>query len=107
MAQQKVGVSERALLQRINRKLKPENETVKAARMYNANGVSYENSNLGRFYSIDLERNHIIDHHIDLEAYGRELGVLAAWEELSDQPQSKGPSSEAGESPEGRSRAGD
>ena len=36
----------------------------------------------GRFYIVDTVRNVIAFRSIDLEAQGRDLGVLAAWETL-------------------------
>jgi hypothetical protein len=48
---QKVAVSERALIQRINRKLKPDYEQLKARR-----GMSML-TNVGRYYVLDLRRN--------------------------------------------------
>lgn len=38
--------------------------------------------NCGRFYIVDTVRNVIAFKSIDLEAQGRDLGVLAAWEKL-------------------------
>jgi hypothetical protein len=71
-----VPVSERALVQRINRKLWKESEVLKAARP-NTRAVQ----DLGRYYVID-DRNRVVRQHCDLEEMGRELGVLAAYERL-------------------------
>ena len=38
----------------------------------------------GRFYVIDTELNALLWHHVDLEAYARELGVLRAHEVVAD-----------------------
>jgi hypothetical protein len=79
----KVGVSERALIARINRQLKPNGQQLKQARGHRDNaGRWYEDMNLGRYYIIDLRRNMVMHHHVDLEAAGRELEVLAGWEKL-------------------------
>ncbi len=67
----KVPVSERALLQRINRRLVQDNGKVKAGR-----------GDLGAFYRIDTRLNGVVETDVDLEAFGRKLGVLAAWEAL-------------------------
>jgi hypothetical protein len=72
----KVPVTERALFQRINRKLAHENEQLKTCR-----GGQWENE-LGRYYVVDLNRNSITASDVDPEALGRELGVLARWEEI-------------------------
>jgi hypothetical protein len=74
----KVPVTERALLQRINRKLAPEWQAVRKLR-----GDSHVHD-LGRFYGLDTYRNTIEATHIDLEAWGRELGVLAPYEALAE-----------------------
>ena len=76
MPKPKVAISERALVQRINRKLKPENEQLRASR------TPRMESSVGRYYVLDLRRNFISSQHVDPEALGRELGVLQPWEEL-------------------------
>lgn len=73
---QKVPVSERALIQRINRKLKADWRQLKTTRGVRAR------EDLGYFYVLDTRRNFIIDHHVDLETFGRVLGALAESEEL-------------------------
>jgi hypothetical protein len=79
-------VSERALIARINRKLKKDDVCLKKARgFHDANrGHWYPDSNLGWYYTVDFMRNAIVHTHLDLEAYGRELEVLAGWEKLED-----------------------
>jgi len=75
-AKQKVIVSERALQQRINRKLSHTNQRLcrsRTARMEEA---------CGRFFILDTHRNEVAFLNVDLEFQGRDLGVLAAWEEL-------------------------
>jgi len=42
----------------------------------------YPNVDLGRYYTIDTQRNFIVDRQVDLEELGRELKVLAEWEAL-------------------------
>jgi hypothetical protein len=82
---QKVGVSARALIQRVNRKLTDEHQRLHVARLYrDSSNRRWENSNLGRYYVIDFYRNIIRDTHVDLEKLGRELRVLQPWEELSE-----------------------
>ncbi len=73
-----VPISERALIARINRKLKPEGEKLKTLR-----GERWF-SDLGRYYTVDENRNAVRDTHVNLEDWGRELGVLKAWERLAD-----------------------
>jgi len=75
-AKQLVPVSERALLQRINRKLAPDYEQVKKSR------PSRFSDTLGEYYRIDMECNFILQTHEDIEKLGRKLRALDPWEEL-------------------------
>jgi hypothetical protein len=74
----KAPVTQRAVIQRINRKLKPDYRQVKTAR-----GPRAEQS-LGRYYMIDSYRNAIVDTDIDLDQVARDLQVLGAWERVSE-----------------------
>lgn len=78
MAKKKIPISERALLARMNRKMASDEIQVKKSRI--GSSVHQE---LGDYYSIDLKRNVVDSKHIDLEALARQLGVLAAFEELA------------------------
>jgi hypothetical protein len=72
----RVKVSERALIQRINRKLAANGESLKKSRGDRAR------SDLGEYYIINLHKNSVVNFGFDLEAKGRELGALAEWEAL-------------------------
>lgn len=74
---QKVVISERALLARINRKLRGDERRVKKCRE-NSPGFSY----LGEFYVVDFTTNSVVDHQVDLAQYAGELDVLAPFEVL-------------------------
>jgi hypothetical protein len=74
---QKVTVTERALIQRINRKLAKDGEKLRTTRGH------FEPS-LGRHYVIDLNRNFVVRKQFDLEELGRQLNVLQPWEDLAD-----------------------
>ncbi|MGO9049547.1 MAG: hypothetical protein ACLP19_05220 [Xanthobacteraceae bacterium] len=67
-------ISRRALLLRINGKLKDRGRTLKTAR-------PYERETLGEFYLVDEKR--IIETHIDIEEFGAKEGVLQPWETIS------------------------
>jgi hypothetical protein len=67
----------RALIQRINRKLKREYRRVCVCRP-NSQGWS----DLGDFYVVDIYRNMIVDSFVDPAAYGRHLGVVQPFEEV-------------------------
>jgi hypothetical protein len=77
----KVMVSRRAVLQRINRRLAPDGRQLKAYRQ----GLKYGAAarwwrDLGEYYIVDVNRNAIERGHVDLEVFGRQLEVLAAYE---------------------------
>ena len=74
----KLAITTRALIQRINRKLKPEGEMLKTGR-------GRARGSVGEYYVVNFNRNWITRQHVDLEALGRELGCLMAWEELRDE----------------------
>lgn len=84
MAEQMALISEGALVRRVNRRLKAENHQMKRTRGFWAgNHVHhYEDSNLGRFYVVDLMRNFVVDSFIDLEKYARDLGVMTKDEKV-------------------------
>jgi hypothetical protein len=67
-------VTERAVLQRINRRLGP-NEAMKAAR-------GHAVTDLGRYYTVSFRKNCVLQRHVDLEAFGRKLGALADFEHM-------------------------
>jgi uncharacterized protein YnzC (UPF0291/DUF896 family) len=71
----KVPITEKALYQRINRKLKDQDASLKRAR------GSVETT-LGEYFVVDVKGNYVTNHHIQIENLGRELGVLAEWETL-------------------------
>jgi hypothetical protein len=74
---QKASVTTRSVIQRINRKLKPNLEMLKTAR------GRLMRSNFGDHYVIDFRRNLITQRHIDPEEMGRALGVLHEWEKVT------------------------
>jgi hypothetical protein len=78
----KVAVSERAVIQRINRKFRKEDGP--PARELKKTRGARAMLDLGYFYILDTERNFIDEHHVDLEALGRELGVLSDGEECCE-----------------------
>jgi hypothetical protein len=71
-----VPVSERAILQRINRRLKPDWKQLKTGR-----GLLLERT-VGRYYVINIRRNCVTRQYVDVEDLARELKVLQSWEEL-------------------------
>jgi hypothetical protein len=75
MGKQRVPLTEKALYQRINRKLRADGEVLKRAR-------GRVETTLGDYYVVNVERNFVAQHHVDLAELGRELGVMAEWESL-------------------------
>jgi hypothetical protein len=78
----KVQVSPRALLQRINRKLAGEGEMVRKARPRRYQSENFYNHNTGEYYRINLNRNCLMEAHVDIVTLARDLKVIRAWEEL-------------------------
>jgi len=76
---QHIPVSMRALVQRINRRLKADDEVLKSPRGRNAR------QQLGEYFVLELTCNAVYDTHIDPEAFGRKLGVLTDFEYVDDE----------------------
>jgi len=76
MSEATVPVTQRALMQRLNRALRPRDEMVRQARGDRAR------QDLGDFYVVDAHRNVVVRQGIDLEAFAREMGVLKGYERL-------------------------
>lgn len=72
-------VSEKALIARINRKLKHENESLKKTRP-----DSKWINDLGDYYLVHTLLNTIEAQHINLDEFAREIGVLADFEKIAD-----------------------
>lgn len=71
----KVPVGQRAIIQRINRKL-PKFQQLRKLR-----GTRWL-ADLGEFYIIDHNRNTIVDAHVNLEKLARKLDALSPSEAL-------------------------
>ncbi len=71
---EKVPVGERALAQRINRKLRHDDELLRKTRERWV-------PEMGNYYTLSFN-NVIQDMHVDLESLGRELGALGSWEKV-------------------------
>jgi hypothetical protein len=75
----RMPVTMRALLQRINRVLAKDEERLSKNR-----GGPYTES-LPAWIRVNMNRNHIIGGTDDLEEYGRELKCLQPWERVVDE----------------------
>jgi hypothetical protein len=74
---QKVPVARRSLMARINRQLAKTGRQVKSNKL----GTSLADR-LGRHYVLDIDAGQVTATHVDLEALGREMGVMDDWEAL-------------------------
>jgi hypothetical protein len=72
----RVPVSERAVTQRINRKLAASGEKLQKCRS------DRWRHDVGDWYVIDVDRNLVLHKHVGLEELGRKLGVLHEYENL-------------------------
>ncbi|MDO3620226.1 hypothetical protein Q3O98_03850 [Ralstonia pseudosolanacearum] len=74
----RVPVSERAVLQRLNRALAKEGVTIRVcketSRWFHGNG---------RYYAVDLNRNLITAQHVNIELWARDEGVLKPFEAMA------------------------
>jgi hypothetical protein len=78
--QKKVEVSRRAVIARINRALKPDNEQLRITRSERMR------QQVGDWYIIDHSRNlmGLADNWSSLDQVARDLGVLKAWEVIEE-----------------------
>jgi hypothetical protein len=74
----KVPVTMRALVQRINRKLKPDLQQLKATR------GDRQQLDWGHFYIMDYRNNWVKQGHINAVALAKELECLHPWEMVVD-----------------------
>ncbi len=75
----RVPVSERALVQRINRTLAKEGRSGEVLRKTRPGRWATE---LGEYYVVDLDANSLLQTGTNVEELGRELGVLKPYEQL-------------------------
>jgi hypothetical protein len=73
--QTRVALTERAVVQRINRKLESDQEAIRKHR---------SGQNAGDYYHVDLNRNVLLAETIDLERFARECGAIEEWEYLAE-----------------------
>ena len=70
------SVTERAVVRRINRVLKKYDDQLKKYR----GGPCW--SDFGDYYILDINRNNLLEGHVDIESKARELGVLKDHEKI-------------------------
>jgi hypothetical protein len=76
MSEATVPVTARALIQRINRALKKDDQVLRQARGERAR------LDLGDYYVVNTRRNFIDAQHVNVEALARELDVLKPYEHV-------------------------
>ena len=69
-----IPIGKRALIQRINRKLAEEQKMLRSMR------GKFSTPKFGEYAVVDLQRECIGEHHVDLGKMARKLGVLKPWE---------------------------
>lgn len=79
MPKQKVMLTERAVFARISRSLQKDGMMLRRCRQ-DSRGAH----ELGRYFVVDLDRNAIVWKDLDLEQLGRERGILADYEAMSE-----------------------
>jgi hypothetical protein len=72
----KIAITERALYQRIKRKLKRNGECLRTAR------ISARYRDPGYYYTVDIHSRKMGHLRISLKELGQELGVMQPWEQL-------------------------
>lgn len=70
-----ISVSERALIQRINRKLKEDNQKIRKPKTYHPE--------VGEYYIVDYLENHVVQTNVNLEKLARDVKALAPYEYLN------------------------
>jgi hypothetical protein len=75
----RVPVTERAVMQRINRKFRSEGGPL-GREVKKTRGKAKDE--IGDFYILDAQRGGVTTRFVNLEKLARELGVLADWEHL-------------------------
>ena len=74
----KIPVTMRAIVQRINRALEPNDQVLRKVR-----GARAEQE-LGEYYVLNFSRNYIVEKDVDPEMLARSLGVLSDAEAVVD-----------------------
>ena len=72
-------VSERALMRRVNRRLAHQGEQIRRVRPGMRRDRMFAFAN---YYTLNTNRNLIVDGFSDLEGTARDLGVFRDWEQL-------------------------
>jgi hypothetical protein len=75
----KIGVTMRAVIQRINRKLALDLKVLKTTR------GDWHSNDLGHYYMIDLRGNYMLHKSVDPEELAHKLGVLKGWEAVTQE----------------------
>lgn len=76
-----IPVSARALVARINRKLRPEGYSLQRSR----GAQAY--IDVGAYYTVNTQLNAVAQRDVDIEALAHELGALKRWERLAAAPE--------------------
>jgi hypothetical protein len=77
LAGQRISVSMRAVVLRINRKLVGDDQILRSPR-------GHAERSFGDFYIVDVRRGLLLNANVQPEKLARELGVLHSWEIVDD-----------------------
>jgi len=75
--QDKITISARALIQRLNRKLAPD-KMIKSNRRSERLTHQY-----GTYYVLDIKQKKVVQSRVDLAQLARRLGAINDWEEIN------------------------
>ncbi len=78
MSEDRIAIDKRALIDRVNRRLKKNNQ-----RLYRAKGANML-KDLGACYIVDLSKEHVAQRHVKLEKFAREIGALKPYEYIME-----------------------
>lgn len=78
MKKGKVAVTKKALIQRINRVLRKEDEAVRKSRGWR------DIQNFGEYYILETSRNLVLHKDVDIEDLSRTLEVIRSHEQMED-----------------------
>jgi hypothetical protein len=78
MTKDKIEVTKRSLIQRLNRALAPD-QVLKSNRR--SDRMIEE---IGEYCILDLKQKRIVQRHVDLLQLAKKLGAIEAWEEIGE-----------------------
>ena len=78
MVEDRMAIDKRAIIDRVNRRLKKKNK-----KLYRAKSPNIQND-FGSCFIVDLLEGRIAQRHVHLEDYAREIGALEPYEYIME-----------------------